>query len=65
MCVLFRTCIHYFAKEKVRLKKQGTLIEDFDLLIASTAVSNRLIMVTDNVKHFKRVKNIVIENWKE
>jgi tRNA(fMet)-specific endonuclease VapC len=53
-----------FAKEKVRLKKNGTPVhDDFDLLIDSTAICKGLILVTENVKDFKRLQNITIENW--
>jgi tRNA(fMet)-specific endonuclease VapC len=55
--------LNIFASEKARLKKQGNLIDDFDLLIGSSAVANDLIMVTNNKKHFSRLNNIIIENW--
>ncbi|SHE48018.1 tRNA(fMet)-specific endonuclease VapC [Psychroflexus salarius] len=55
--------IGIYAKEKVRLRKKGEMISDFDLLIGSTAISNDLIMVTENVKEFKRINGIRIENW--
>ena len=55
--------INIYAKEKVKLRKSGTMISDFDLLIASTAIANELIMVTENVKEFERISNIKIENW--
>jgi tRNA(fMet)-specific endonuclease VapC len=55
--------IDIFAKEKARLKNLGSLIDDFDLLIGSSAVANNLILVTDNEKHFNRFEHIVIENW--
>jgi len=52
-----------YAKEKVRLRKKGIMISDFDLLIGSTAIANDLIMITENVKEFERITNIEIENW--
>ena len=55
--------IQIYAIEKVRLRKNGTMISDFDLLIGSTAIANDLIMVTENVKEFERISNIEIENW--
>tara|TARA_R110000868_G_scaffold173829_2_gene410247 strand:+ start:36178 stop:36573 length:396 start_codon:yes stop_codon:yes gene_type:complete len=55
--------ISIYAKEKVRLRKEGIMISDFDLLIGSTAIANKLIMVTENVKEFERISNITIENW--
>ena len=48
---------------KAVLKKQGKLIDDFDLLIGATAMTCNLIMVTENVKHLARIPNINIENW--
>lgn len=55
--------IPIYAKEKVRLRKKGLMISDFDLLIGSTAISNDLIMVTENTKEFERISDIKIENW--
>jgi len=52
-----------YAKEKARLKTKGKIIDDFDLLIGSTAVFHDLIMVTKNLKHFERIKGINIEDW--
>ncbi len=47
------------------LKKSGNLIDDIDILIAGIALSNNLVMVTDNTSHFNRVDGLKIENWKE
>jgi tRNA(fMet)-specific endonuclease VapC len=56
--------IKRYAKEKVRLRKQGTPIGDeFDLLIGVTAVENKLTLVTDNTKDFKNIEGIKMENW--
>ncbi|MEN8838872.1 MAG: type II toxin-antitoxin system VapC family toxin [Flavobacteriales bacterium] len=55
--------VHFYAKEKVRLRKKGEMISDFDLLIGCTASSNGLIMVTENVKEFTRISELEIENW--
>lgn len=46
--------LNIYAKEKVRLRKKGEMISDFDMLIAATAISNDLIMVTENIKEFKK-----------
>lgn len=52
------------ASEKIRLRLSGTPCEDnFDLLIASTALANDMICVTDNTKDFKRFKGIQLVNW--
>ena len=52
-----------YGKEKARLRKLGTMISDFDLLIACTAVEKNLILVTENIRDFERVSGIKIENW--
>ena len=53
-----------YAKEKVRLRKMGIPLHDeFDLIIGATALVNDLILVTDNLKHFKNFDGIKIENW--
>ena len=54
-----------YAEEKSRLRKQGESIDDFDLLIATTATKHNLILVTDNIKHMERINNISLENWVE
>lgn len=61
----FAESIEIYAKEKVRLRALGTPIDDFDLLIAAAAVQQELILVTDNVRHFKNIQGLVIENWVE
>ncbi len=52
-----------YAKEKSRLRKIGLPLDDFDLLIGSTAISNKLTLVTRNVSDFERMAGIEIENW--
>ena len=52
-----------YAKEKARLRKAGTPIDDFDLLIGVTSVTHNLTMVTNNTDHFKRINGIDLEDW--
>ena len=52
-----------YASEKARLRKTGTPVDDFDLLIAVTSVTHNLTMVTNNTGHFKRIKGIALEDW--
>ena len=56
--------LELFGDIKTKLESEGNRIDDFDILIGSTAVKNNLIMVTDNIKHLERIPNIKIENWK-
>ncbi len=57
------TSLDIYAKEKTRLRKKGKPLDDFDLLIGATAVSNNLILVTKNISDFDRLENIKIEDW--
>lgn len=52
------------AHEKIRLRLAGTPCDDnFDLLIACSAIANDMICVTDNTKDFHRFQGIQLENW--
>ncbi len=57
------SALNIYAKEKAKLRSKGELIDDFDLLIGCTAISENIILVTDNEKHFSRLTSIKIENW--
>ena len=49
-----------FAAIKVYLEKKGKRLEDFDLLIAVTALVNNLTLVTYNKRHFERIEGLII-----
>ena len=50
-----------FAKEKARLKKNGNIIADMDLMIASIAIENDCTLISNNIKRFDRVQNLELE----
>jgi tRNA(fMet)-specific endonuclease VapC len=52
-----------FARIKHNSQKSGKNIEVFDSLIASIALANDLILVTNNTKHFSNIPNLKIEDW--
>lgn len=49
-----------FGKESARLRKEGLIIDDFDLLIGSTCVYYGLKLLTNNRRHFERIRGIEI-----
>lgn len=51
------------ARQKAKLRAEGGLIEDFDILIGCTAKVSGRALVTDNLKHLSRIEGIQIENW--
>ncbi len=58
-----RESAEIFGMLKASLEKSRTPLDDFDLIIASCALSHNLILVTNNIKHFNRVEGLRLTNW--
>ena len=64
--------ISYMTKESLQqaaiiyaeLRKEGNIIEDDDILIGSLALTKNATLITNNVKHLGRIKNLKLEEWK-
>jgi tRNA(fMet)-specific endonuclease VapC len=52
-----------YAVLRTDLERKGQLIGPNDMLIAAHALALDAILVTDNVREFKRIKGLRIENW--
>jgi tRNA(fMet)-specific endonuclease VapC len=52
-----------FGPVAAALTRRGEPIGTFDTLIAAHALSRRLTFVTNNTKHFGRVRALTTENW--
>ena len=46
-----------------QLAKSGKMVHPMDLLIGVTALENGLILVTNNIKHFSRIKDLKVLGW--
>lgn len=57
------TAARTFGVLKATLERRGTPLAEPDLRIASIALSRGLILVTRNVRHFRRVPELTVENW--
>jgi tRNA(fMet)-specific endonuclease VapC len=55
---------NHYADIRLELEKGGRPIGERDLLIAATAKSRRLIVVTSNVREFGRVSALEVEDWR-
>lgn len=53
----------YYAEIRSDLKKRGAQLGAADLMIAAHARAINAIVVTNNVKDFRRVKGLEVENW--
>ena len=52
-----------FGRLKAQLRQAGTPVADFDLLIASVAITENLILVTNNTRHYQRIPALKLDNW--
>lgn len=48
---------------RAALAATGALIGPNDLWIAAHAMASGLVLITNNVREFRRVKGLAIENW--
>ena len=48
---------------RATLERQGKTIGPLDMLIAASALSRQLILVTNNEKEFRRISKLKVENW--
>jgi tRNA(fMet)-specific endonuclease VapC len=51
------------AQIQAKLEKKGIPIGPYDVLIAACAKANNLILVTHNLKEFKRIQGLQVEDW--
>jgi len=54
-----------FGDLKAGLEREGLPLDDFDLILAATALCYNLTLVTNNVRHFGRIEGLKLENWAE
>ncbi len=53
----------YYGIIREKLESKGTPIGPMDLLLVSQATAYNLIFVTNNIKEFKRIDYLRLENW--
>lgn len=44
-------------------RQSGQPLPDFDLLIASAALVENSVLVTNNTRHYQRIPDLQLENW--
>jgi tRNA(fMet)-specific endonuclease VapC len=52
-----------FGALKTQLRQSGQPLPDFDLLIASVALVENHVLVTNNTRHYQRIPDLQLENW--
>jgi tRNA(fMet)-specific endonuclease VapC len=58
-----RAIMETFGSLKADLQKQGKAVDDFDLVIASSALVLNYTVVTNNERHFRNIPGLSVENW--
>ena len=58
-----KTSAKSYANIRTDLEKKGEIIGANDLLIASHALSLGAVLVTNNMREFKRVEKLILEDW--
>lgn len=58
-----RPCFQRYGELRFSLEHAGNRIDNFDLLIGTTALTYGLVLATGNVKHFQRIESLKIDNW--
>jgi len=56
-------CAEFHALVRAQLRAKAQVLGDFDEMIAAHALALGAVLVTDNLRHFKRVDGLQIENW--
>lgn len=54
-----------FGALKAQLRKNGTPVDDFDLLIGATALAIGYCVVTNNQRHYTNIPGVQVVNWAE
>ena len=47
-----------FGEHRARLRREGQLLDNFDLLIAATCLHHDFRLLTNNVRHFQRIEGL-------
>ena len=56
-------CATSFGKIAADLAVRGAPIGEFDVLIGAHAAALHAVLVTNNTKHFARIRGLQLENW--
>lgn len=58
-----RAAAGHYARIRTALEQQGQPIGGMDIQIGSHALSQGMILVTNNTRHFERITGLTLETW--
>jgi len=57
--------VTFSARIYANLRRNGTPVDDIDLLIAGVALANDLVLITHNLRHFSRIEGLELQDWSQ
>ena len=54
-----------FARLKADSESKGCRLDNYDLLIAATAITSNMTLVTHNIRHFERIPGLKLIDWEQ
>lgn len=58
-----KAAAEHYGNIRAYLQTEGKIIGSMDMMIAAHARSQKMTLVTNNDRHFKRVPKLKVENW--
>ena len=56
-------CAEIYWEIRAQLETEGKVIGPYDLMIAATALTNKMTLISHNTREFGRIKDLQIEDW--
>ena len=60
-----RAAADHYGRLRADLERRGTPVDEADLRIGAIALARKYTVVTGNVRHFRRIPRLAVENWME
>jgi len=57
------TSCSFYGEIRTTLEKSGNPLDNIDLLIAASALAQGAVLVSHNIKHFSKIKELKVEDW--
>ncbi|MBN1850507.1 MAG: type II toxin-antitoxin system VapC family toxin [Deltaproteobacteria bacterium] len=54
-----------YGRLKAHLEKKGLSKSEPDLRIAAISIQHKMTLITGNIKHFRNIPDLMMENWME
>ena len=52
-----------YGEIRTELEKSESPLDNMDMLISASAISIGAVLITHNIKHFIKIKNLKVEDW--